>query len=84
MTRLRLRVSPKAKRNAVAGWHGDALKVSVTAVPERGRANDAVVALLAEALGVAPSSIEVVSGAASKDTVVEVPLTPDEIARRLA
>jgi len=84
VTRLRLRVSPKAKRNAVAGWHGDALKVSVTAVPERGRANDAVVALLAEALGVAPSSIEVVSGAASKDKVVEVPLTPDEIARRLA
>jgi len=50
VTRLRLRVSPKAKRNAVQGLRGDALKMSVTAAPERGRANDAVIALLAEAL----------------------------------
>lgn len=83
MTRLRLRVSPRAKRNAVLGLRGDTLKVSVTAVPERGKANDAVVALLAETLGVAPSSIEVVSGASSKDKVVEVDLAAEEIARRL-
>ena len=84
MTRLRLRVSPKAKRNAVQGLRGDALKVSVTAAPERGRANDAVIALLAEALDLPASSIELVSGAASKDKVVEIPLSSDEIARRLA
>ena len=84
MTRLRLRVSPRARRNAVLGLRGDTLKVSVTAVPERGKANEAVVALLAETLGVAPSSIEVVSGASSKDKVVEVDLGADEIARRLA
>jgi len=83
VTRLRLRVSPRAKRNAVLGLRGDILKVSVTAVPERGKANDAVVALLAETLGVAPSSIEVVSGASSKDKVVEVDLAAEEIARRL-
>jgi uncharacterized protein (TIGR00251 family) len=83
VTRLRLRVSPRAKRNAVLGLRGDTLKVSVTAVPERGKANDAVVALLAETLGVAPSSIEVVSGASSKDKVVEVDLAAEEIARRL-
>ena len=84
MTRLRLRVSPKAKRNAVQGLRGDALKVSVTAAPERGRANDAVIALLAEVLDLPTSSIELVSGAASKDKVVEIPLSSDEIARRLA
>ena len=84
MTRLRLRVSPKAKRNAVQGLRGDALKVSVTAAPERGRANDAVIALLAQVLDLPTSSIALVSGAASKDKVVEIPLSSDEIARRLA
>ena len=84
MTRLRLRVSPRAKRNAVLGLRGDVLKVSVTAVPERGKANEAVVDLLAEALGVAPSSIEIVAGATSKDKVVAIDLPVDEIVRRLA
>ena len=83
MTRLRLRVSPRAKRNAILGLRGDTLKVSVTAVPERGKANDAVVELLAEALDVSPSSIELVAGASSKDKVVEVDLAAEEIARRL-
>ena len=84
MTRLRLRVSPKAKRNAVLGLRGDVLKVSVTAVPERGKANDAVIVLLAEALGIAPSSIRLLSGASSKDKVVTIDLDAGEIARRLA
>jgi uncharacterized protein (TIGR00251 family) len=84
VTRLRLRVSPKARKNAIQGLRGDALKLSVTAAPERGRANDAVIALLAEALDLPASSIELVSGAASKDKVVEIPLTSGEIARRLA
>jgi uncharacterized protein (TIGR00251 family) len=84
VTRLRLRVSPKARKNAIQGLRGDALKLSVTAAPERGRANDAVIALLAEALDLPASSIELVSGAASKDKVVEIPLSSGEIARRLA
>ena len=83
MTRLRLRVSPRAKRNAILGLRGDTLKVSVTAVPERGKANDAVVLLLADALDVAPSSIALVSGGSSKDKIVEVDLAAEEIARRL-
>ena len=84
MTRLRLRVHPKAKRNAITGLRGDTLKVSVTAAPERGRANEAVVAVLAEALGVAPSAIEIVAGAGSKDKVVAIDLPEAEIARRLS
>lgn len=55
-------MSPKAARNAIQGWHGDRLKVSVTAVPERGKANEAVVELIAEALDLAPSRVEVVAG----------------------
>ena len=84
MTRLRLRVHPKARKNAITGLRGDALKISVTAAPEQGKANDAVLALLAEVLDVPTSSIRLVSGAGSRDKVVDVDLDGDEIARRLA
>lgn len=82
-TRVRLRVRPGARRNAIVGIHGGSLKVSVTAAPERGKANDAVVELLAAALGVAASGIEVVSGHASPDKVVLVPVPPEFAASRL-
>ena len=49
-TRLRLKVSPGAARTELAGRHGDAWKVRVSAAPERGRANDAVVRLLEGAM----------------------------------
>jgi uncharacterized protein (TIGR00251 family) len=59
---LDVKVSPKASRDAVLGWYGDALKIAVTAAPERGRANAAVAALLAESLRIPASRIEVVAG----------------------
>jgi len=71
-TRLRLRVSPGAPRTELAGRHGDGWKVRVAAAPERGRANDAVVGLLAERLRVPRASVTVVSGHASRDKVVEL------------
>ena len=83
-TRLKLRVRAGAARDAVLGRHGDAIKLGVTAPPERGRANRAVVALLGEALGVPPSSLEIVSGAGSPDKIVAVPLPAAEIEARLA
>jgi len=70
---LHVRVQPKARANAVKGWHGDTLRVSVTAVPEDGRANRAVIALLAETFDVAPSSINLVRGAASRDKWFRMP-----------
>lgn len=71
-TCIRLHVSPGSRRPAVAGRHGDARKVRVTAAPERGRANAAVVRLVAEALGVARADVELVSGAGSREKVVLV------------
>jgi uncharacterized protein len=83
-TRLRLRVSPGATRTEFAGRHGDSWKVRVSAAPERGRANEAVVALLAERLGVPRASLTVVSGRAARDKVVELRgLDPAEAERRL-
>ncbi len=83
-TRLRLRVTPGATRTELAGRHGDAWKVRVSAAPERGRANDAVVRLLANRLGVPRDTVSVVSGQASRDKVIELRgLARAEAERRL-
>jgi uncharacterized protein (TIGR00251 family) len=83
--RVRLRVSPGASRSEIVGRHGDVWKVRVTAAAERGRANAAVEALLAEALGVPRAAVTVVSGRTGRDKVVEIAgLAPGAVARRLA
>jgi uncharacterized protein (TIGR00251 family) len=83
-TRLRLRVSPGAARTELAGRHGDAWKVRVSASPERGRANDAVLGLIAEHLRLPRTALSVVSGRTSRDKIVELRgLGPDEAAGRL-
>lgn len=81
--RLKLRVKPGARADAIVGVHGGALKVSVAAAPERGKANGAVVALLAETLGVARSAVRIVSGETSQDKVVEIDLPPETVRRAL-
>lgn len=84
VTRLRLRVSPKAASNRLVGWHGEALKLRVTAAPERGKANDAVIALLAEALALPRQAIALVQGETAQDKIVEIAaLDEDEIRRRI-
>jgi uncharacterized protein len=84
-TRLRLRVVPGARDSGVVGRHGEAWKVRVKAPPERGRANDAAVRLLAETLRIAPESVTLVAGHGSRDKVVEVAgLDRAEAERRLA
>ncbi len=83
-TRLRLRVSPGAARAGVVGRHGEAWKVRVTAPPEDGRANDAVVRLLADTLSVPRSSVTLVSGHGGRDKIIELAgLAPAQIERRL-
>jgi uncharacterized protein (TIGR00251 family) len=83
--RLRVRVVPGARATAVVGRHGDAWKLRVTAAPERGKANEAVVRLLATRLGVSPRDVTVVSGTLTRDKVVEVRgVSADEAERRLA
>jgi uncharacterized protein (TIGR00251 family) len=82
--RLQLRVAPGASRSAVVGRHGAAWKVRVAAAPERGRANDALVDLLAGALGLSRPDVRLVAGAAGRDKVVEIAgITTEEAERRL-
>jgi uncharacterized protein (TIGR00251 family) len=83
--RLQLRVSPGAKRSAIVGRHGAAWKVRVSAAPEDGKANAAVVRLLADTLSLRERDVQIVSGHASRDkTVALAGMRPDEIERRLA
>jgi len=85
MVRLRLRVSPGARRPAVVGRHGDAWKVRVTAAPERGAANEAVIDLLATSLGVERADVALVAGRTARDKVVEIEgLAPEDADRRLS
>jgi uncharacterized protein (TIGR00251 family) len=82
---LKLRVSPGASNDAVVGRHGSAWKLRVSAAPEHGKANAAVVRLLSSALGVPARDVEIVSGHGSRDkTVALTGMTTDEIERRLA
>jgi uncharacterized protein (TIGR00251 family) len=85
MTRLTLRVAPGAKRPGIAGRYASGWRVRVGAPAEDGKANAAVVALLAETLGVRRGDVEIVSGHGSRDKTVALSgITPDETERRLA
>jgi len=70
--RLPLRVQPKASSCRIVGEHAGSLKVAVTAAPEAGKANEAVIKLLAEALGVSKNSVRIVSGHASRRKIVHI------------
>ncbi len=84
-SRLRLRVSPGSSRAAVVGRHGEAWKIRVAAPPEGGRANDAVVRLLAETLALPRGAVTLVSGHSARDKIVELAgIEPSQIDRRLA
>ncbi len=84
-SRLRLKVVPKAARNGVAGWIGDCLKIRVTAAPERGKANAAVIALLAQALGIPRERIVLIAGESKARKIVEIQgLSDTELRTRLA
>jgi uncharacterized protein YggU (UPF0235/DUF167 family) len=84
-TRLRLRVVPGTTHPGVVGRLGDAWKVRVAATPEAGRANEAVLTLLAEALGVPRRDLVLASGRASRDKIVTLAgLTGADADARLA
>lgn len=83
-TQLQLKVKPGGRADRLVGSHGGALKLEVRAAPERGRANDAAIRLLAGVLGVSRTDVAVIAGAASRDKVVSVSgLTAVEVTRRL-
>ena len=79
-----VRVHPRAKKNAIAGEMGDALKVALTAPPVEGKANEACVRFFAELLQVPRSSVTIAAGETSRNKVIRVAgLTAAQIEERL-
>jgi uncharacterized protein (TIGR00251 family) len=81
--RVAVHVQPRASRSEIVGLHGAALKVRLQAPPVEGAANDALVALLAERLGVPRRAVRVVAGATSRSKTVEIEGTTEVAVRAL-
>jgi uncharacterized protein len=67
-----VKVHPRAKKDAITGEFGDALKVSLTTPPVEGRANDACIEFFAKLLKVPRSSVTIASGQTSRNKVIRV------------
>ena len=81
---LSIKVIPRARRTEISGRRGDAILIRLAAPPVDGAANEALIAFLAERLGVPRRQITIVRGATSRDKTVAVEgLPPAEIAARL-
>jgi uncharacterized protein (TIGR00251 family) len=77
-----IKVHPRARRDAVSGAIGDALKVAVTEPPDRGRANDACLQLLAREFDVPRASVTILSGYTSPRKMVRIAVPDEDWARR--
>ena len=77
---LSIRTQPGSSKNRIIGEYGGRLKLAVTAAPEKGKANKAVIELLAETLHINESSIQIISGESSRDKRLMIEgLTPENI-----
>ena len=82
--RLKVRVIPNSSREGCVGWYGDAYKVKLQAPPESGKANKALLRILAVQLDVAVKDIAILKGETAQDKLLEiVGLNNDELVFRL-
>lgn len=81
--RFSVRVQPRAARSGMAGIYGRSLRVRISAPPVDGAANEALIELLAERLGVPRRDVSIVGGVASRSKVVEVRGVSAELVRSL-
>jgi uncharacterized protein len=79
-----IKVHPRAKRNAITGELGDALKLALTAPPVEGKANEACIEFFANLLKVPRSSISIAAGQSSRNKIIRVSgLSAAEVEARL-
>ena len=82
---IKVRVQPKASRDRVDGYQEGTLRIRVTAPPQDGKANEAVVSLLAKTLGIAKRRVRIVRGHGSREKLVTVDdLSAREFEQRLS
>ena len=72
IARISVKVVPGASQDRIVGWLGEALKIRVRAQPEKGKANSAVIELLADLLKIPAGSINVASGKTSRAKIIEI------------
>lgn len=77
--KLAIHVQPRASRNAIVGWHGEALKVALTAPPVDGAANAALISLLAEAFDLKRSQVRLLHGDSSRQKLVELDIDEGQL-----
>ena len=79
-----MHVQPRAALSEIVGLHGDALKIRVTSPPVEGAANEAVIEVIAAALGIGRRGVRIVAGATSRLKTVEVDGANEDAIIRLA
>lgn len=85
MVTLKIKLSPRSHANKIWGWEGDRLKVSVTAAPEDGKANEAMIDLLADKLHLPSSTIKIQYGEADRLKTLQIwNLEPEHLEARFA
>jgi uncharacterized protein len=85
---LPLRVTPRSAKPGIGGWRPgadgrDELEVRVAEAPSDGAANEALIKLVAKALGISRAEVKLVAGAASRHKRVAIPFDLEEARRRL-
>jgi len=80
---ISVHAQPEAKKSAVAGLYGEALKIRIAAPPVEGKANDALTAFVAKALGLPRRSVSIVKGESSREKLLLIADTAADPARLL-
>lgn len=70
--RVRVKAVPGASRDSIAGLLGDRVKVRISAPPEGGKANRAILKLFAKSLGIKPAQVSIISGATNPEKIIEI------------
>ena len=69
---IKIKLTPRARENKIIGWQGDTLRVSVTAPPEDGKANGALLKLLAKEWKVAKTDLQIIKGQKGREKLVKI------------
>ena len=69
---IKIKLTPRARENKIIGWQGDTLRVSVTAPPEDGKANRALLKLLAKEWKVAKTDLQIIKGQKGREKLVKI------------
>ncbi len=79
MARFKVKAIPNAKKNAVVGRYGDAVKIKIAAPANDGKANSELTEFLAGLLSLRKSDISIISGESSRDKIIEANISKEDI-----